>query len=249
MPADTLSPGYLSLLRETWDRRWLGGLYEAAPPLEEVRVFVEHHLGDLQPGDAVIDLGCGNGRHLRALAGTATIVGTDISGRGLGSLCRTLELEGRTPRAVQCLHAALPFRHHCFAAALAVQALEDGPVASAWVALRELHQILRPGAPVFVRVPARRFEHHWRHDRTDELGTIRYLDGPKAGIYVHFYEAEELSDVLRSAGFELAEAPWATDAPRIPPLVGRAPFWNAVAEAVGLHTVSGDRAAGRVAPA
>ena len=226
-----------STLAETWDRRWLGGLYEAAPPLEEVKQFVERHLQHLGPGDLVLDAGCGNGRHLRALASSVRMVGTDVSRHALRALAVALQLDGRSASAVRCRHDALPFPRGTFSAGMAVQSLQDGPLAAASQALRELHVVLRSGAPLYVRVPARRHP-EWRSEPTEEPGTLRWTEGPKAGLVVHLYEPAEVSALASAAGFDIEDQPWITTAPKIPPQVGTTPFVNVVLRARGLRVVS-----------
>jgi SAM-dependent methyltransferase len=225
------------LLRDRWDRRWLGGLYEGAPPLAEVRDFVDTYLCQLGQGDLIIDLGCGNGRHLRTMASTTTMVGTDVSRHALRALALALQLEGLSAPTLQCMHATLPFARHSFAGGLAVQSIQDGTLETSRDALRELWRVLRPGAPVFLRVPRSHDPIPWAHQETGEEGTVHYIEGPKAGLCVHHFEEADLREVITTSGFDVVEGPFETDAPRIPPLVGRARYLNAVLVAQPLRAI------------
>jgi SAM-dependent methyltransferase len=225
-------------LRAAWDRAYLGGLYEAAPPVPELSAFVERHLSELRADDPVLDLGCGNGRHLRALVASTAIVGSDISGHGLRVLALTLGLEGRGTRVAQAWHDHLPFGAESFAAALAIQSVQDGTLDSAEASLRELHRVVRDGGPVYLSLPAADAGRVWRHLATEEPGTVRYIEGPKAGLLVHWFSPAEISDLAGRCGFEVVEEPSERTAPRVPPLRGRMRFLESVWRRRSLRSLS-----------
>jgi SAM-dependent methyltransferase len=225
-------------LREVWDRRYLGGLYEAAPPVPEVARFVERYLGDLGGNDLVLDLGCGNGRHLRALAASTAMVGSDISLQGLRVLSLTLGLAGHGARLAQAAHDHLPFAAGSFAAALVVQSVQDGFLMTAEASLCELHRVVGDGGPVYVSLPATKADRAWRHEETEEQGTVRYLEGPKAGLIVHWFTPAEILAIAARCGFEVVEEPVDRSAPRIPPLQGRMGFLDSVWRRRALRSVS-----------
>lgn len=106
----------------------------------------------LQPGDRVLDFGCGAGRmirHFRALAGTCEIWGTDISAEHILWCKRNLSPPFRFATTTKVPH--LPFEDRSF------QLIYCGSVfthiddlADAW--LLELHRILAPGGRLYVTI-------------------------------------------------------------------------------------------------
>jgi SAM-dependent methyltransferase len=113
-----------------------------------------YDLLEAREGARLLDVGCGTGDDVRALAGrvgpTGMVVGVDIS--------RALIAEARarcsSSVAVQFLRAnaaALPFADHTFQGARVDRVLQH--VAEPMVALVELRRVVRPGGVVVVSEP------------------------------------------------------------------------------------------------
>lgn len=112
------------------------------------------------PGDLVLDLGCGFGRHAyeaarRGAAVTALDAGADEVGKvrdTFGAMAAAGEL-GPAPRAgaVQGDALHLPFADGTFDRVIASEVLEHIPDDEA--AMRELARVLRPGGTMAVTVP------------------------------------------------------------------------------------------------
>ncbi len=90
---------------------------------------------------------------------------------------------------------------------------------------------LRAGALFFLRVNSASTEMYLRHtvmDRNDLGGfTIRYDDGPKCGLCVHFYALAELHELARGR-FRLVAEPREDVTARTPPQTGSWSQWEAV---------------------
>lgn len=119
----------------------------------------------LQPGDKVLDLGCGEGRHAITayLEGQVDVIGLDLSLADLGTAQRRFEeFENRedTGRSVNFTRAsglALPFRDAAFDKVICAEVLEHIPDYQA--VLLEVRRVLKPGGQFAVSVP--RFGPEW----------------------------------------------------------------------------------------
>jgi len=114
----------------------------------------------LSPGQKVLDVGCGTGRHVCALTRMEglEVIGSDIKYSELAEARKRLEYEyeWHTYRAKSCgLVAAsinlLPFRDGFFDAVLCTEVLEHLPDISG--ALKELTRVVKHGGQLAVSVP------------------------------------------------------------------------------------------------
>jgi len=134
--------------RSTFDR-WADDGLDAAME-EEHGDVVRQVLARLEvkPGEQVLDLGCGNGWATRLLARAApgaTAIGVDLSA---AMVARAEERHSFTIRARYEVAAieALPFGDARFDRAFSMEALYYSPDLDQ--ALREVHRVLKPGAPL-----------------------------------------------------------------------------------------------------
>lgn len=136
-----------------WYRRWFGPEYLAVYPHrdeDEAERAVELFLDatDLPEEAPVLDLACGDGRHLRALARRGhRVVGLDLS---MSLLARADdEGAGPGPRLVRGDMRALPFRDAAFGGVTSFFTsfgYFESPSEDTRV-LREMRRVLRPGGP------------------------------------------------------------------------------------------------------
>ncbi|MCW2600030.1 MAG: hypothetical protein JWM02_1859 [Frankiales bacterium] len=112
------------------------------------------------PGDRVLDMGCGGGRHAFALYRRgADVVALDMSQKDLlevETMFRAMELEGEVPAgasatAVRANAYALPFEDASFDRIIAAEVLEHLPADTD--AMAELTRVLKPGGLIAVTVP------------------------------------------------------------------------------------------------
>jgi ubiquinone/menaquinone biosynthesis C-methylase UbiE len=108
---------------------------------QSVERFAEQLAEQIEPGAAVLDLGCGPGWDTARLAGMGTrAIGGDLSASML-DLAR-----GQTDRPlVQLDIGKLPFRDGSFHAVWCIASLLHVPKAEAPAALAEMRRVLRPG--------------------------------------------------------------------------------------------------------
>jgi SAM-dependent methyltransferase len=151
------------------------------------------------PGDRVLDLGCGAGRHtFEALRRGADVVAVDLDKRLLHEiavLAAAMELEGEIPAgaALQCVRGdalRLPFEAASFDHVIASEVLEHIPDDD--IAMIEIARVLKPGAGAAVTVPR-----YWPEAVCWALSREYHSN---EGGHVRIYKAQELSRKLRAAG-------------------------------------------------
>ena len=154
----------------------------------------------IAPGDVVLDLGCGFGRHAFAAARLgARVVALDAGAdevaqvrATLGAMVEAGELDAPTVRAgaVQGDALSLPFPDGAFDRVVASEVLEHIPDDAA--AMDELARVLRPGGTMAVTVP------RCGPELVNWLLSDAYHDVP--GGHVRIYRRSRLRRRLRAAG-------------------------------------------------
>jgi SAM-dependent methyltransferase len=122
---------------------------------------VDFNYFHVRDGDRVLDLGCGEGRHLigALLAADLTAIGVDLSREDLLSGAKKTDdwalsvNEPRRPALAQASGYALPFPDSAFDAVICSEVLEHIPQLSR--VLNEINRVLRPGGHLVVSVPRR----------------------------------------------------------------------------------------------
>ena len=213
-----------------WDAEYRAGRYVAEPPLP----FVDRILSTLRADPAALAgvglyVGCGNGRNYLPLVDAGLdLHGIDVSREALDQL--VARRPALAPR-LACgdflgLASASPFDY-----LVAIQVFQHGAQADAAAYFDKTAAVLRAGAPFFLRVNSASTEMYLRHtvvDRNDAGGfTIRYDEGPKRGLCVHFYARAELLELARGR-FRLVAEPREDVTARTPPQTGSWSQWEVV---------------------
>lgn len=153
------------------------------------------------PGDRVLDLGCGGGRHaFEAFRRGAHVVAADFDGKELApviGMFAAMRAEGEAgpPAAAAALTAdatSLPFPDGAFDRVIAAEILEHVP--EDWRAMAEIARVLRPGGIAAVTVPA------WLPERVCWALSREYHEVP--GGHVRIFTRGELTAKLARAGLE-----------------------------------------------
>lgn len=151
------------------------------------------------PGDRVLDMGCGGGRHAFSVYRRgADVVALDMSEKDLREvevMFRAMELEGEVPAgatatAVRGNAYALPFADASFDRVIAAEVLEHLP--DDVDAMTELARVLRPGGLIAVTVP------RWGPEKVCWALSEDYHE--VEGGHVRIYRGSELVSRLKGTG-------------------------------------------------
>jgi SAM-dependent methyltransferase len=144
----------------------------------------------------VLDLGCGNGRHVVFLARAGfAVAGLDISISGLRLTQQWLAQEGlRADLALADFRAPLPLESGAFDALLSTQVIHHARLAEVRQAIAEIHRLLAPGGLAVISVAARKDEGLPYIE--GEPGTFIPQSGPERGLPHHLFSPQELEAEL-----------------------------------------------------
>jgi len=220
------------LVARRWDAEYRSGRYVEEHPLP----FVHEILSTLRANPTAMTgvglyVGCGNGRNYLPLVDAGlTLHGLDISREALDQLItrrRTLA-PLLTCADFLALETASPLDY-----LVAIQVFQHGAQADAAAYFAKTAAVLKAGGLFFLRVNSASTEVYFRHTLVDRNGlggmTIRYDEGPKRGLLVHFYSREELLE-LACGRFRLLVAPREEIIARDAPKTGSWSQWEMIGQ-------------------
>jgi SAM-dependent methyltransferase len=155
---------------------------------------------EVGPGDRLLDLGCGTGRHsFEALKRGADVIALDLNEEDLrhaGHWMAAIHEAGESADAGHLVRAdalRLPFADAAFDKVIASEVLEHIPEDRR--AITELGRVLKPGGRLAISVP------RWFSESVCWALSDEYHSNP--GGHVRIYRGDELAQKLRAAGFDV----------------------------------------------
>jgi SAM-dependent methyltransferase len=174
-------------MKDYYEELWQRLPDDLAVPDKEVRLA--HLLGEVRPGDRVLDLGFGSGWFTAELTRVGTApVGIDVADAAVRR-ARTNhpDLDFR----LAPIDGPLPLEDSSFEVAWASEVIEHVADTARW--LSEVRRVLVPGGRLLVTTPA--------HGRLRvALGGIERFS-PPLGDHLHLYTRASLQTLLREFGF------------------------------------------------
>jgi cyclopropane fatty-acyl-phospholipid synthase-like methyltransferase len=190
-------------MSENWNAVYQGRPYVNTTPDAGVVAFLERVKAEGKR--EVLDLGCGDGRHLIYLVNEGfNAAGMDYSLWGTQRTKEWLDKEGLSAELVCAEAAFLPWQAERFDAVLTFQVIHHQRMEMIRQSFTEVKRVLRPGGYFYAVVP-----HYppgdWKDGHYDEIEEHTFMptDGFEKGIPHHFYTEEELASEL--SGFEVLE--------------------------------------------
>jgi SAM-dependent methyltransferase len=186
-----------------WDREYELGRYRDEPPVAFVDDVLEA-VRALGPGPAMgLYIGCGNGRNYVPLIESGLdLIGLDISGEAISQLRERLPQSA--DRLVHGDLSALP-SGRAYDVVIGIQVFQHGDRREAHANLALAKGLVAPGGLFCLRVNAAETDVWPTHDVVEEAPdhsfTVRYLEGPKSGLLVHFFSRQEIDD--RFVGWQM----------------------------------------------
>jgi SAM-dependent methyltransferase len=150
------------------------------------RIFAQHQCR------RILDLGCGNGRHVVALIKEGfNTIGLDISSSGLHSAREWLVEENLQAGLVSAdMRQYLPFEAESFDGLLSTQVIHHALISEIRVTIAEMWRVLTNGGIAFVTVAGMKNESEVYEEV--EPGTFVPLDGNERGLPHHIFTKDEL---------------------------------------------------------
>jgi len=151
----------------------------------------------------ILDLGCGNGRHMVHLSKSDFLVtGTDNSITALQMAEEWLQQEGQSASLVLAdTRAEFPFRANSFSGLISTQVIHHAVIDTVKRTIREIGRVIEQGGIAFVTVPS-------KVDPEDdaveiEPGTFVPTSGWEAGLPHHIFSPDEFA--AEFDGFQILE--------------------------------------------
>jgi len=180
-----------------WDKFYADGADIVWHPSESVIRFINSTVkkGNKKV-ERVLDIGCGNGRHIVYLAREKwNVYGLDISQKSLDIADEWLEREGLFAELKKGCATALPYPDEYFDVVICFGVLDHLLFDDTEAAITEIDRVLKPGGLVFLSLRSTRDTDCGRGDEV-EHNTFLLNGAAEQGLAQHFFDAAEIKDML-----------------------------------------------------
>jgi len=146
----------------------------------------------------ILDLGCGAGRHTTYLSGLGfEVVGLDPASSGLEHCYGELVTRELPRRLVLAGMERLPFHDSSYQCVVSTYVIHHNSILGITLAIGEIERILVPGG-LFLATVLGRKDFKYGVGRRVEDGTYVPTEGDERGVVHHFFERDEIMDLLGS---------------------------------------------------
>jgi len=178
----------------TWDELFTNQEHRWLEPHEKVVEFFSSLKPE--PGEHVLDLGCGAGRHIVYVAREGyQVVGMDLSWNGLAFSQKWIERENLTAELARADMVSLPFQSDLFHAVISVHVIFHNPLRLLRKSIEEIRRVLCPGGRAFITFQSKR---SYRYGKGLQVEPDTFIPdiGADSGIPHHYSDLHELADLL-----------------------------------------------------
>jgi len=192
----------------SWEKLYRKGpFFSLELPHEDVEFL--HEVFQQNKIDKILDLGCGDGRHLYYFSRLGyRVYGLDNARTGLCLAHERLAKEGLYTELVCADMTAIPWPEEFFDAVIGIQVIYHNPIEGIRRTIREIYRVLKPAGSFYVNVstckppgPIR-----FRSGVEIEPGTMVMDEGPDKGVPHHFFTMPEL--LSEFSRFKLVDLHW-----------------------------------------
>ena len=190
-------------MNKEWNNAYKKRPYLEQEPNKGVVQFV-NHLNKEKP-KRILDLGCGDGRHLIFLAEQGyDPVGVDNALWGLYRAKEWAEKENLHIKLVYADICFLPMKDECFDEVISTQVIHHQRTSKIEKTIRDVKRLLRPKGKFYFTVP-KYPPGNWKNGKYTEIEphTFVPLEGFEKGVPHHLFTEDELIRMLDS--FEILE--------------------------------------------
>jgi SAM-dependent methyltransferase len=193
-----------TLTASRWDDEYRNERYANEPPLPFVDRILDTLRAEATVGNGTgLYVGCGNGRNYLPLVDAGLeLFGLDVSPEAIKGLVQrrpTLPAQRLLCEDFREFQSPLPR----FDYVVAIQVFQHGDDADVVAYFEKVADLLRPGGLFFLRVNSVSTQIYHAHTVVERNAwgglTVRYDDGPKSGLPIHFFSDVELWDRLTPA--------------------------------------------------
>lgn len=218
-----------NLARERWDTEYQSGKYESDPPIQFVDKIIET-LGEEGKRQVGLYIGCGNGRNYIPLLNSGLrIHGVDISPEAINQL---LEREPLAKGKVFTGDFGDLTSARVFDYIVAIQVFQHGNKEAVDKLFKNTSMALKLGGRLFLRTNSVSTQIEYTHEiiEGDDIAgkTILYREGPKEGMYIHFFSDQELENIAHRNSFEIMLNPYEVTESRKSPQDGTWAQWETI---------------------
>ena len=192
----------------SWEKLYRKGpFFSLESPHEEVEFL--HELFQQNKIEKILDLGCGDGRHLYYFGRLGyRVYGLDNASTGLDLAKERLGREGLDTELACADMTAIPWSNEFFDAVIVIQVIYHNPIEGIRRTIEEIYRVLKPAGWVFVTVSTCKPLGPMRFHRGVEIepGTMVLDEGPDKGVPHHFFTMPEL--LSEFSKFALIDLRW-----------------------------------------